>query len=90
MLSLRLSTPVVVGDAVQHHSLSTCLSGLQILFKEHFLDSYHLVWCGCFLVWFGFGFLEAGFLCIVMTVLELALYTHQAGLELRDSPASAS
>ena len=48
---------------------------------------------GLVVFWFGlvwFGFLEAGFLCIVMTVLELALYTHQAGLELRDSPASAS
>jgi hypothetical protein len=36
----------------------------------------------------NFYFFETGFLCIALAVLELTLY--QAGLELRNLPASAS
>jgi hypothetical protein len=50
-----------------------------------------------FLFVFGFGFLdffwgggvETGFLCIILAVLELT-FVDQAGLELRNPPASAS
>jgi hypothetical protein len=35
-----------------------------------------------------FGFSETGFLCVALAVLELSV--DQAGLELRNSPASAS
>ena len=39
---------------------------------------------------FFFFFFETGFLCATLIVLELNLYVDQAGLELRDPPASAS
>ena len=38
---------------------------------------------------FFFGFLETGFLCIALAVLETH-FVDQAGLELRNAPASAS
>jgi hypothetical protein len=49
-----------------------------------------LFWFG--LDWFGlvwFWFFETGFLCVALAVLELTLLD-QAGLELRNPPASAS
>lgn len=36
----------------------------------------------------GLFFVEAGFLCVALTVLELT--PNQAGLQLRDPPASSS
>jgi hypothetical protein len=47
---------------------------------------YNFVYFGGFL---GFFFFEAGFCCIALAVLELTL-VDQAGLKLRDLPASAS
>jgi hypothetical protein len=41
------------------------------------------------LIFFFFWFFETGFLCIALAVLELTL-VDQAGLELRNPPASAS
>jgi hypothetical protein len=41
-----------------------------------------------FFFFFFFWFFETGFLCVVLAVLELIL--DQAGLELRNPPASAS
>jgi hypothetical protein len=35
-------------------------------------------------------FFETGFLCVALAVLELAHFVDQAGLELRNPPASAS
>jgi hypothetical protein len=35
-------------------------------------------------------FFETGFLCVSLAILELTLYVDQAGLELRNPPASAS
>ena len=40
-----------------------------------------------FLFFFFFGFFETGFLCVALAVLEL--FVDQAGLELRNLPASA-
>jgi hypothetical protein len=42
-----------------------------------------------FFFFFFFGFLETGFLCIALAVLELN-FVDQSGLELRNLPASAS
>ena len=42
------------------------------------------------LFFFFFWFFKTGFLCIALAVLELALWTKQAGLELRNPPASDS
>ena len=47
---------------------------------------YNFVYFGGFL---GFFFFETGFCCIALAVLELTL-VDQAGLKLRDLPASAS
>jgi hypothetical protein len=41
------------------------------------------------LIFWGGG-VKTWFLCVVLAILELTLYTHQAGLKLRNSPASAS
>jgi hypothetical protein len=48
-----------------------------------------VVFLGFFCFWFCFCFFETGFLCIALAVLELTL-VDQAGLELRNPPASAS
>ena len=42
-----------------------------------------------FIFGFGFGFFETGFLCVALAILELTPLD-QAGLELRNPPASAS
>jgi hypothetical protein len=42
----------------------------------------------CFL--FFFWFFETGFLCVALAVLALTHFVDQAGLELRNPPASAS
>jgi hypothetical protein len=54
------------------------------LFFGVFLFVFLFVW----LVGFGFVFFETGFLCIALAVLEL--FVDQAGLELRNPPASSS
>jgi hypothetical protein len=41
-------------------------------------------------VFFFFFFFETGLLCIALDVLELTHFVNQAGLELRNPPASAS
>jgi hypothetical protein len=46
------------------------------------------VWVFCFVFWF-LWFFETGFLCVALAVLELN-FVDQAGLELRNLPASAS
>jgi hypothetical protein len=61
-------------------------------------SSFCQVFCMVFLVFFGFfgffgffwffWFFETGFFCVALAVLELNL--DQAGLELRNPPASAS
>jgi hypothetical protein len=55
-----------------------------LLTAEPSLQSLTTVFCFLF---FFFWFFETGFLCVALAVLEL---TYQAGLELRNPPASAS
>lgn len=57
-------------------SLPVFLS-LQILLKDTFgQSSYSMVWLVFVVVWLGFfWFFKSRFLCMVMAVLELALYT---------------
>jgi hypothetical protein len=43
----------------------------------------------CFVLFCSFLFFETGFLCVALAVLELT-FVGQAGLELRNPPASAS
>jgi hypothetical protein len=43
-----------------------------------------------FFLFFFFLFFETGFLCIALAVLELTHSVDQAGLKLRNPPASAS
>jgi hypothetical protein len=49
--------------------------------------------CFVFFFFFSFSFswfFETGFLCVALAVLEFTHFVDQAGLELRNPPASAS
>jgi hypothetical protein len=56
------------------------------LHSEPQLLCFFISFCFCFCFWFWF--FKTGFLCIALAVLEL--FVDQAGLELRNLPASAS
>jgi hypothetical protein len=60
-------------------------------YHTHLLLTYYaLQFCFCFLFCFGFWFFKTGFLCIASPGCPGTHSIHQAGLKLRDPPASAS
>jgi hypothetical protein len=57
-----------------------------VLYRQGFLFFV----LGFFFFFFFFLVFEVGFLCIALAVLELTHFVDQAGLKLRNPPASAS
>ena len=62
---------------------------LNIYFHNDLYLNMRFFFC-LFVFVFVFVFFETGFLCVALAVLELTLYVDQAGLKLRNPPASAS
>ena len=82
-------TYTYTGSSVSTYTyVGACTYRMHFLFSKARMFFFVFLFFVFICLFFGFWFFETGFLCVALTVLELTL--DQAGLKLRNSPASAS